>query len=52
LRVNISKELHQNHIGIVKMRSIARERVWWPKKDKDIEKIAALIKTYLKTFFG
>ncbi|XP_072178233.1 uncharacterized protein [Diadema setosum] len=30
-------ELHQGHLGVVKMKSIARSYVWWPHLDSQIE---------------
>ena len=31
-------EIHKSHLGIVKMKAIARSYVWWLKLDDDIEK--------------
>ncbi len=32
-------ELHSGHIGIVRMKTLARGRVWWPNIDKSIEEM-------------
>ena len=34
-------ELHTTHMGVVKMKSLAREYIWWPGLNKDIESLAA-----------
>ena len=31
------KELHENHPGISRMKSLAPSHIWWPKMDADIE---------------
>lgn len=32
------RELHNSHMGIVKTKSLARNYIWWPSLNDDIEK--------------
>eukprot|EP00731_Ephydatia_muelleri_P032521 Em0024g65a len=36
----VISELHSGHIGVVKMKALARSCFWWPGLDKDIESSA------------
>lgn len=40
LQKPILKELHDTHMGIVKMKSLDRSYVWWPSWSADIEQIS------------
>lgn len=37
MRKYVLSELHSSHMGVVKMKSMARQRFWWPGMDKEIE---------------
>ena len=39
LRQDILKQLHTGHLGIEKTRRLARESVYWPNINKDIEQL-------------
>ncbi|XP_045763671.1 uncharacterized protein K02A2.6-like [Maniola jurtina] len=39
LQERVLFEIHSGHLGIVKMKSIARNYVYWPSIDKDIESV-------------
>lgn len=40
MRDYVLKELHCSHMGIVKMKSVARSYIWWPNIDQNIEALA------------
>ncbi|KAL4009353.1 hypothetical protein ACER0C_003205 [Sarotherodon galilaeus] len=40
LRTTVLDSLHNGHLGVVKMKSLARSYVWWPGLDCEIENMA------------
>ncbi|XP_051915879.1 uncharacterized protein K02A2.6-like [Hippocampus zosterae] len=45
MRRVVLKEIHDGHPGIVKMKTIARQYVWWPNIDMDVEKVCKQCQT-------
>ena len=39
LRGKIKVELHKEHLGISRMKALARNHVWWPRIDKELESL-------------
>jgi hypothetical protein len=40
LREKLLQELHKDHPGVIRMKSVARSFMWWPGLDKAIENLA------------
>ena len=45
LQNNVLSTLHDTHVGMSKMKSLARSWFWWPNMDADIEKFVKLCST-------
>ena len=40
LRARLVEELHHDHPGVTRMKSVARSYMWWPGLDKELEECA------------
>ena len=45
LRAKLLDELHRDHPGIVRMKSVARSYMWWPGLDQDIQNLVKACKS-------
>lgn len=44
LRARVLKEIHEGHLGMNKMQNLARNYVYWPDLDREIENLSDLLK--------
>lgn len=47
LQKAVLAELHKEHMGVSKMKALARSHVWWAGIDKDLEEVAKSCKACL-----
>ena len=40
LQDRVLKELHDGHLGVIKMKALARSYVWWPNINAQLEELA------------
>ena len=40
LRTVVEEEFHDEHLGVVRMKALARSFIWWPNLDRDLEDLA------------
>ena len=45
LQPRVLEMLHEGHIGIVRVKQVARSHVWWPCIDKDVEQLVRSCKS-------
>jgi hypothetical protein len=49
LQKAVLDELHEGHLGMVKMKQVARSYIWWPGLDKCVEEISRSCKSCAQT---
>ena len=40
LRPHLLEEIHSTHMGVVRMKALAKMHMWWPRISKEIEAVA------------
>ena len=40
LRTVVAEEIHNGHLGVVRIKALARSFIWWPNLDRDLEDLA------------
>ena len=47
LRDRVLRELHNSHPGTSRMKNFARQYIWWPGMDREIENVATFVRTHV-----